>query len=273
MPDGQQQQPGQPGTQQQMTPGTGIPGVTAGQGLPPTGLQQQMQSLNQFYSQIQQAPDVGFDPRQQQAMALRGGQVTGPGDPGMRVGETNLEQMARNLAERYGLPVGAGRIVDERGNLLMTPEQIAAASGGQVTSGEAAAQLNYISQALTEEKVRQQQQKGIAAIQAGMGQVQERGRGSLAAMMSGMYESMARVYTDPNLLPEAQDFSYYIQKEQMDFAREMMRKQEEMQKKQARFGTIASFGMGLAGLATGNIPMAIGGFGAGVGGLGGTGWF
>lgn len=276
--------PSAPAQQGQMTPGAqpgqAVPSTTAAPqttpqtgGLPPTGLQQQLQSLNDYYSNVQQAQapggGVGFDVQQQQFQ--QGGGAAMPNVQQLQPGASNLESIARDLAERYGLPVGRGRLVDERGNLLVTPDQLAAASGGSETLGTAAAKLNYISQAVTREQNVQQQQKGIGAIQAGLGQVQKRGRGSLAVMMSGMYQDLADLYSNQEY--EAADFSYFIQKEQMDIASELQRRQEKLAKKQARGGFLGGVIMSIAGIATGNIPMLGAGVGQATGSAGGTGWF
>lgn len=259
-PGSQQQQPApNPGAQQQQ------------QGLPPTGLQQQLASLNSYYSQVQNARTqgigggaIGFDPRQQQfaqAQAAGGGEL--PQQTG-EIGSTSLDAMARNLAQRYGMPIGRGRLVDEYGNFLMTPQQVADASGGAVTLGEAAAQMNYIGQAIARRQNEEQQQKGMAALQAGLGQVQSRGRGSLASMMSGYYQDIADLYANQEY--EAADFSYFIQKEQQDIARELERRAE----KRARRGARMQFAAGIAMMFTGN-------YGAGIamtaGSAEGTGWF
>lgn len=256
-----QQQSGGTGTQQSQ------------QGLPPTGLQQQMNSLNNLYNQIGNAPG-GFNVQQQQFNAAQQ-QQGGAGLPadGSRtpMGSTSLDQMARNLAERYGLPIGRGRLVDESGNFLMTPQQLADASGGSVTLGEAASQMNYISQALTRKQNEQQQQKGLASLQTGLGLVQSRGRGSLAAMQSGYYQDIADLYANQQY--EAADFSYYIQKEQMDMASQLQARQEKMAKKQARTGMITGIGLGVAGILMGNPMMAVGGFTSAAGQSSQTGWF
>ncbi len=251
--------------------------ATPAQGLPPTGLDQQLETLNQTYQAVAQTPQVGFDVLAQQmqggvaeALAVPGG---GPGGgaggaptPG---GSTNVQQMARNLAQNYGLAIGRGNIVDAQGNFLVTPDQLASASGD--TIGETAAKMNYVSQALARQQTEQQQQKGIAAIQTGLGQVQERGRGSLASLQTGLYQDLADLYSNQEY--QAADFSYFIQKEQMDIAQEMMRRQEKLAKKQSRMGFVGGIGMGIAGIASGNVAMGMGGFGTAVGSASGTGWF
>jgi hypothetical protein len=179
--------------------------------------------------------------------------------------------MARNLAQNYGLAIGRGRLVDDQGNLLMTPEQLANASGGADTLGTAAAKMNFISQAIAKKQNEMQQQKGIAAIQTGLGQVQSRGRGSLAAMQSGFYQDLADLYSNQQY--EAADFSYWIQKEQLDMQSELQRRAEKLAKKQARGQFIGGLALGTAGLFTGNFALAAGGYGQAAGSAGGTGWF
>jgi len=253
-----QQQPGQPGQ----------PGSPPGGGLPPTGLQQQLTSLNSLYGNITR--QTGYDPRAQQfgqAQAAGGGEL----DPDTPMGSTSLDQMARNLAQRYGMPIGRGRLVDEYGNFLMTPQQIADASGGSVTLGEAAAQMNYISSALTRRQNEEQQQKGIGALQTGLGQIQSRGRGSLAALTSGYYQDIANMYANKEY--EAADFSYYIQKEQQDIARDLQARAEKMAKKQARGQFFGGLGIGITSLLMGNVGGAVGGLSMAAGSAGQTGWF
>lgn len=260
-----------------MTPAPNAGAQQQQQGLPPTGLQQQLASLNSFYQGVQgaRAPGamgggIGFDPRQQQfAQAQMGGGGEMPQSP--EIGSTSLDQMARNLATRYGMPIGRGRMVDEYGNFLMTPQQIADASGGQVTLGEAATQMNYISQAISRRQNEEQQQKGMAALQTGLGQVQSRGRGSMAAMMSGYYQDIADLYANQEY--EAADFSFYVQKEQLDIQRELQRRAEKMAKKQARGQFIAGVGLTVAGIATGQYQLAAQGGAYVSGSAGSTGWF
>jgi len=252
------------------------PAQQQSQGLPPTGLQQQLASLNDLYGQVQSANmglgSIGFDVRQQQ---FQQGQSRGTGEMTQEtsMGSTSLEQMARNMAQRYGMPIGRGRIVDDNGNFLMTPQQMADASGGEMTLGEAAANMNYMSQALTDKSRREQRQQGTAALQTGLGQVQSNARGSLASMQSGMYQALAEQYNVMADDYEAADYSYFIQKEQQQIQEELMRRQEKLQKRQARAGMFAGIGMGIAGIATGNVGMAAGGFGQAAGGMAGSGWF
>lgn len=270
-PAGQMQQPAQRQVAQQQA------GMQAGQqpqqqGLPPTGLQQQMQSLNQLYEGVAGIDQIGYNVREAQFMG---------GAPNRQAkelqmsrgagGATSLDQLARNLAQQYGLPIGRGRLVDESGNFLKTPQQLADASGGEMTLGEAAAAMNAVARGVAGRQNEEQQRKGMAALETGMGQVQSRGRGSLATMMGGYYRDIADMYANQEY--EAADFSYYIQKEQLDIQQELQRKQEELAKKQSRFGTIAGIGMGIAGIATGNPMLALGGFSSAAGSAAGTGWF
>lgn len=266
-----------PPTNQQPPAQTGQP--PAAQGLPPTGLQQQMASLNQYYSNVGAAGSdvqgmggLGFSVRQRGfgTAQAQEGQGALAGDTG-EIGSSSLDQMARNLAQRWGMPIGKGRLVDEQGNFLMSPQQIADASGGRVTLGEASAQMNYISQALSRRQNEEQQQKGIATMQAGLGLVQSRGRGSMAAMMSGYYEGIADLYANQEY--EAADFSYYIQKEKMDIETELQRRAEKLAKKQARGQFIAGIGVTIASLYTGNVAGVVAGGSMVAGSAGGTGWF
>lgn len=252
------------------------------QGLPPTGLQQQLNSLNSYYGNVQNAripgaggmqggTNIGFDPRQFQFMQAEQ-QGVGAELPEMQeIGGTSLDAMARNLAQRYGMPIGRGRLVDDYGNFLMTPQQIADASGGSVTLGEAAAQMNYISQAITRRQNEEQQQKGMAALQAGLGQVQSRGRGSLAGMMSGYYQDMADLYANQEY--EAADFSFYIQKEQLEIERELQRRAEKAAKKAGRQNFIVGAALTVASLYTGNVAGVTAGASMMYSGGSSAGWF
>lgn len=241
------------------------------QPLPPTGIQQQLASLNQTYDRVGQA-EYGFDVAEFQ---FGQGQEALPGVPQQQaqapVGTTNLNNLAQNLAKSYGLEIGRGDLVDQQGNLQVSPDQIAAASGGQETMGTAAAKLNMIADAIQRQQQDQQMKKSEAALQAGVGLVQSRGRGSLAALQSGFYQSMSNLYQNQQY--EAADFSYFIEKEKMDIQQEMMRRAEDAQKKKARFGAIGGVITGVLGVATGNPFLAAQGFSTAAGNAGGTGWF
>lgn len=246
------------------------------QGLPPTGLQQQMQSLNQLYQGAQNARgngtgnikgrafganltlggnsrrSIGFDPRKLQYQGDPGldqAQIEG-GATNYGAGSNSLDAMARDLATRWGLPIGRGRLVDDQGNFMYTPQQLADASGGRVTLGEAAAQMNYISQALTNRRNEEQQQKGISSLQAGLSLVQSRGRGSQAAMMSGYYEGIADMYANKEY--EAADYSFYIQKERQMIEDELRRRQQKLLRKMGRASAIGGIAMIIGGAMSGD---------------------
>jgi len=242
-------------------------------GLPPTGIDQQMASLNNMYQGVAGLEGVGFDPRMQQFEASRDMgaganlQSTGAGP----TGATDLNGLARTLADSYGLPIGGGNLVDASGNFLMTPDQLAAASGGQVTQGEAAAKMNYIAEAIQRQQQQQELKKSEAALQTGLGLVQSNARGSMAAMQSGMYEGLANLYQ--NQQHDAADFSFFIQQEQLEIQMEMQRRAEEMAKKQSRGAFIGGV-LGAAGsLLMGNPMGAFAAAGQIGGAAGGTGWF
>ena len=277
--------------QQQMTPSQPMPyqpaPIQSSTGaLPPTGLQQQMGALNNFYNQVQnytvQDPNyvkgnalftnspgmgIGYDVRANQFQNAQSATLQQQGE----MGATSLESIARNLATRYGLPIGRGRIVDDQGNFLYTPEQLADASGGQLTMGEAAAQMNYISQALANYKNEKQQKLGIAAMQTGLGQVQQRGRGSMASMQSGFYQGLADLYANQEY--EAADFSYYIQKEQLEIQQELQRRYERQVKKQARGMFWSGVAITVVGLLSGNSGAAAQGAAGIAQSAGNTGYF
>lgn len=240
-------------------------------GLPPTGLQQQLASLNQQYAAVQNVGKIGYDVRQQQFGQAQQMQGQGALQGQQMGGSSSLDTLVRSLAQSYGLAIGRGRIVDEQGNLLITPDQLANASGGAETLGSAAVKLQYLSQAARAWQNKQQQAQGIAAIQAGMGQVQSRGRGSLAAMQSGFYQDLADLYANQEY--EAADFSYWVEKEQLDIQAQLQRRQEKLARRQARAGVF----MGAAKMAAGDYWGGAAQIAGNVEGTGwiekGTGWF
>ena len=202
------QQPGQQAPPMAQAPGAS-PSMGNVPGLPPTALSMQLQSLNDQYQQAQQGGAMGA----QMAPGGTGGPLMldqrGGGYGDGQFGRTSLQDMAERLARGYGLNFGRGTLVDPEGNFLQTPDQMAAAGGELDTT---AASMNRVAQALNDRQIEMQQNKATAALQAGMGQIQERGRGSLAALQSNFYQAIAANYTDPNLLPEQADFSFWIQK-------------------------------------------------------------
>lgn len=203
-------QPGKEQAQAPLAPGQN-PSMGTVPGLPPTALQMQMASLNDSYAQAQQGGGMqAFGAGYQTGGPLMVEGAGGTGDLGQgQFARTSLQDMAERLAKGYGLQFGRGSLVDTEGNFLQTPDQLAGAGGEMDTI---AAQMNRIAQAINDRQVEMQQNKATAALQAGAGQIQQRGRGSLAAMQSNFYQSMAANYTNPNLLPEQADFSYWIQK-------------------------------------------------------------
>lgn len=206
-------------------------------GLPPTGLQQQLSSINRFYQQAAAAPH-GVNARQFQF--AQGSQALPSQRPAQ--GSTSLNQLARTLATQYGLPIGQGAIVDEAGNFLMTPDQIAAASGGSETMGTAAAKMNMIADAIANQQREQTFGQAESAYAAGLGLVQQRGRGSLATLQSGLYRDLGALYAGEEY--EAADFSYFIQKEMQDIQMEIIRNQERAARRAGRMAMIG----GIAGL-------------------------
>lgn len=243
--------------------------------LPPTGLQMQAQgSMNPMGQQPGAPPgqtnagikQLGQSQAQGQSQGLpqapSSAMTGGVGNPGLPMGQTNLQGLATTLAQSYGLSVGRQGLVDEQGNINTTPDQLVAQSGGKETLGSAAAKLNYISAAIAKQQNAGQAQKAEAALQAGLGQVRSRGRGSAAAMQSGMYQQLSQLYDSQDY--EAADFSYFIQKEQMDFQRDMMRRAEKLQKKRGIGGMIGQIVGGVGGFLAGGpagagIGMQLGG--------------
>lgn len=213
------EQPGQEAEQAPVPAGTN-PAMTNVPGLPPTALSMQMQSMNEQYEQSQlqvMGAQLSSPDYLQSPIAGSSGPVpldTKTPDP-QQFGQSSLRDMAEKMALQYGLNFSRGSLVDEQGNFQQTPDQLAGA-GGDLS--DTAANMNRIAQAVNDQRVQMQQDKATAALQAGAGLLQKRGRGSLAALQSGFYQSMAANYTNPNLLPEQQDFSYWIQKDQMEEA-------------------------------------------------------
>lgn len=205
---------------------------------------------------------------QQFAMATQGGSGGQPlPSPGTQ-GTNSLQQMANKLASQYGLQVGRGNLFDESGNPMQTPEQLAMASGGAETMGTAAAKMQYIADAIAKQQTMDAQDKGIETLQAGIGLVQSRARGSAAALQSGLYSQMASQYANQEY--ESADFGYYIQREQQLIEQELQRKARKQAKKNAIGGVVA----GVIGLAAAPMTggMSLGIAAQGLGQIGGTGW-
>lgn len=242
-------------------------------GLPPTGLQQQLASMQQQYQAYQSARvpglgnigvDVNAGARNNQA-SLRGGATRQqPGQtmaagmdaaPNLPQGQTSLQALAQRLASSYGLAVGRDQLVDASGNFNFTPDQIAKASGGADTMGTAAAKMNYIASALQRQQTEGNMKKSEAALQAGLGLTGKRRSGSMIEQQQQFYSGLANLYQNQDY--EAADFSYFIQKERQDIEMEMMRKAEKLQKKKARSGFWGNIGMTALNFAAGNYVGAV----------------
>jgi len=226
--------------------------------LPPTGVQQQAASIQQS-RQSQLGGGGGGQPPAQGAQPAS----LQPPSPGF--GATSLTALARKMSSSYGLQLGREDLVDAQGNFLQTPDQVAAASGGRETKGSAAAKFNLIADAIQRQQQQQQMHKSEAALQAGLGLVQSRGRGSLAAMQSGFYQGLSSLYQSQQY--QAADFSYFIQAEQMDRAQELLNKQLKAQKRGGIGGAIG----GIAGMIFGG-PGG-GAIGSSIGSQIGSSWF
>jgi hypothetical protein len=226
--------------------------------LPPTGVQQQAASIQQQRSAQLGAGGPAANPAQGASQA--GLQPPSPG-----FGATSLTQLGRKLSSSYGLSLGREDLVDAQGNFLQTPDQVAAASGGRETKGSAAAKFNLIADAIQRQQQQQQMHKSESALQAGLGLVQSRGRGSLAAMQSGFYQGLSNLYQSQQY--QAADFSYFIQAEQMDRAQDLLNKQLKAQKRGGIGGAIG----GIAGMIFGG-PGG-GAIGSSIGSQIGSSWF
>lgn len=161
--------------------------------LPPTGIEQQLSTM-QAQPQDQPQPQAG-------------------------AGSTSLESLVQRMSSQMGLSLPRGNIVDESGNILITPDQLQEASGGTESLGSAAWKLGSLSDAVTRRLNEKQQDKARAAVATGIGQVQQRGRGSLASLQMGAYRDMADLYANQEY--EAADFSFWIQREQQMLAQGM----------------------------------------------------
>jgi hypothetical protein len=228
--------------------------------LPPTGIQQQAASIQQSrQSQLGTGGPLTI------ANPAQGTSPAGLQPPSPGFGATSLTQLARKLSSSYGLSLGRDDLVDAQGNFLQTPDQVAAASGGRETKGSAAAKFNLIADAIQRQQQQQQMHKSESALQAGLGLVQSRGRGSLAAMQSGFYQGLSNLYQSQQY--QAADFSYFIQAEQMDRAQELLNKQLKAQKRGGIGGAIG----GIAGMIFGG-PGG-GAIGSSIGSQIGSSWF
>ncbi len=237
----QQQEQQQGGTLMQAA--TQAAGATQ-QPLNQTGVQAQLATVNQqTTAQATLGPSLALTP---------GSPQQAPGATS-QFGSNNVQQLAQRLAQGYGLAVGKDNIVDEQGNFLQTPDQMAASSG--MAPADAAASMQYLSQAISRQQNEQQQAKGVAALQTGVGLVQSNARGSLAAMQSGFYQGLADMYSNKEYA--SADFSYFIQRDKEAAATALGKAQQKAAEKTDVWGAV------IGGAAAGG---AIGGpIGAGIG--------
>lgn len=219
--------------------------------LPPTGLEQQLSKLKTGYQNIQGLANIGFDPEQWQFQQAQAGQTQLQGQSTQ--GATSLQAYANNLAKNYGLNV-SGNLFDENGVPLMTPEQLANASGGTETLGTASAKMQYIADAISRKQTEEAQQHAQESLQAGVGLVQSRARGSLAAMQSGFYQQMASQYANQEY--EAADFNFWIQLEKQRLEEELRRKEIAYRKRKATGQIVTGSLYAIGGIATGNVALA-----------------
>jgi len=225
------------------------------QPLPPSGIVRQAQTMNSMLAgsgqQQPQMPSTQPGAPQQQQGQFRADK---------RAGTTNLNDLATTLAEQYGLPIGRTPLVDQSGNLTRMPSNI-----------DEAVKMQFISQAIADEQNQRAQNRAVASLQTGFGQMQKRAPGSLAAATSGQYGQLADVYMREQNV--AQDFSFYIQNE-------MLKRQEALQRaaeKKAKKGKRGALIGGIIGAAAGTFLMpglgtaAGASIGAGLGGAAGEG--
>lgn len=243
----------------QQTRQLGAQGAPAANPLPSTGLQQQASSIRQqqMSAQLSPAPQAQIPPPPSGAQASLS-------QPSPGYGSTSLSALSQKLATSYGLNL-RNPLTDAQGNFLMTPDQVAAESGGKETQGSAAAKFNLIADAIQRQQQQGMMQQSQAALQAGLGLVRSRGRGSLAAMQSGYYQGLSNLYQQQNF--QAADFSYFIQREQIQQAQDMLNKQLRAQKKGALGGALG----GIAGMIFGG-PGG-GAIGSSIGSQLGASWF
>jgi len=246
------QQPGQPQNSTQGMPPSGAipPGqvqmpTSQTRPLPATGLQQQAAAIA--------GNNQGLQAANQQQGAM-------PQSNLVRPGQTNLNDLAENLARNYGIQLGANPLVDQQGNFNRMP-----------TNGQEAVGFQFISQALADEQNRRTNKKAESALQQGIGQVQRRGRGSLAAMQSGQFENLANLYASQQT--KAADFSYFVQKEQLEKAEQLISRQEKLAKKMGKRAMVGGIIGAAAGFMIGGPVGAAAGYSVGSGVGGGSSYF
>ena len=247
--------------------GAAFGSATGGQppgGQPPGGQTQPLPATGI----AQQASTYALSQRNQ----FSGGALPGPGAGGGDDG--SYSAIAARFAQSLGIPLGRNQqIVDEQGNFLMTPDQIAEASGGSISEGEAAARFNYLSSAIANEQRRRADRQSIASLETGIGLVQNNARGSLATLQSGLYERLSANYQDQARNIEQTDFSYFIQREQLEYARAIARDVARAARRGAAIGGVLGIVGGIAGLASGNYAAGAQGLAGGAQSLSQAGWF
>lgn len=215
------------------------------QSLPQSGAMQQVEQWNQQMSQLEERYRGLTGRNYRYASASATAQLPGvpPLQEAAMQGSSGVQGLANQLAERYGIG-GRGPIVDPSGNFTRMPN-----------SADEAAKFQYIALALANYRAEQAQRQAVSAQQTGIGLVQSRGRGSLATLQSGAYQSLAETHrADIDRIAAMQpDFSYFIEREMMDRQEALQRDMMAFAKKQQKYAMI---GMG--------IGLLLGGFGGGM---------
>lgn len=246
--------------------------------MPGTGVQQQMQAVNQYYDVIR-GSHMGFDPQtygnnRESTGGVRpelANMAPGTEERGVTAGGNNIQGIANRLAQSYGLAVGRGQIVDERGNFLITPEQLAGASGGAETAATAAVKMQQMATALYNEQRRESQKRAQASAGAAAALAGQRGPGSLLQQQSGALQNLSQVYQAEDY--EMYDFSGSIAVEQMNIAQELFKRQEKWMKKKARGQFVGGIIQTLVGAAAGDVSSVGQGLATSSSAAGQTGWF
>lgn len=241
----QQSQPGQQGQEQQQ--GQGLIGQMTGQQgrIPMSAMLEQLQGQQQRLSQIEERYGIQHQSAAETAM----GAGVPPLEAARQGGAEGVSQLGQQLAERYGV-AGRAPLIDQAGNFTREP-----------AGADEAAKFQYIALALANFQAQQKEQQAQAARAAGIGLVQQRGRGSLATLTSGGYESLAGGYERQveRVTSMQPDFSYYIEKEMLERQEAIVEKQLKMQKKQGKYGFIGGIlGAGIGLLAGGPAGMGAG---------------
>jgi hypothetical protein len=219
-----------------------------------TGLMQQLQArrLQNQRGIIAQGAGLSAVEGQmgmQTGRAAPGAQSISPGTGG---GAGSLNNMAQQLARSYGLPIGSGSMVDEYGNITYQPK-----------NEEEMMKLQMISDAIYNRQTQESHARGVAAQTAGMGLVRQRGRGSLAAMQSGMYENLASLYANQEF--QQADYTLMIQSEQLQRAERIQQEARRQAKKAKKSGMVGGIIGGVVGFVIAGPAGAAVGYGIGSG--------